>query len=53
LANSIDTIYTGGSVQINLPTNRLFTTLGEDIVVSDLTTGQKIQTLSGVIILYI
>ncbi|KAJ1731385.1 U3 small nucleolar RNA-associated protein [Coemansia biformis] len=44
---SIESIYTGGRVAVSNDEQRLFTTCGEDIVVLDLASGDKLGELKG------
>lgn len=48
LEKTIESIYTGGKVIVSRDLTKIFTTLGEDILVTDYLTGQKLAELKGV-----
>ncbi|KAJ9089192.1 U3 small nucleolar RNA-associated protein 13 [Entomophthora muscae] len=47
LEKTIESVYTGGKVCVSRDLTKIFTTLGEDILVTDYTTGQKLAELKG------
>lgn len=48
LHNAIEPFFTGGAASVCEDQSTLVTSYGEDVVISDLRTGKRIQKISGV-----